>query len=61
MNRLILTKNAAAVLIKEALSRAEKDNDPFILTQFMKTVNMHRLPKLFQIILKLSDCVKVRS
>ena len=45
MNRLILTKNAAAVLIKEALSRAEKDNDPFILTQFMKTVNMHRLAK----------------
>jgi UDP-N-acetylglucosamine 4,6-dehydratase/5-epimerase len=43
MNRLILSKNEAAILIAEALGRAEKDSEPFILTQFMKTVNMHRL------------------
>ena len=45
MNRLIITKNQASELVKEALDRAEKDNDPFILTKFMKTVNMSRLAK----------------
>ena len=45
MNRLIITKNEAAELIKEAIDRAEKEDNPFILTKFMKTVNMNRLAK----------------
>ena len=46
MNRLILSKREAAEIVNDALIKARSDNQSFILTKAMKTVNMYTLASL---------------
>lgn len=45
MNRLIISRAGAARLIGEVICRAETDDEAFVLTRKMKSVNMHHLAK----------------
>lgn len=46
MNRLMFSRKEAANLVHEAVIKLEADNESFVLSQKMKTVNMFRLAKL---------------
>jgi FlaA1/EpsC-like NDP-sugar epimerase len=43
---LILSKEAAAELVQATIHRAQTDDQPFIMTKAMKSVNMYKLAKL---------------
>lgn len=46
MNRLMFNRQEAATLIHAAVQKTQVDNEPFILSQKMKTVNMLELAKI---------------
>ena len=46
MNRLMFTREEAARLVHKALVKTQDDNEPFILSQKMKTANMLKLAKV---------------
>jgi UDP-N-acetylglucosamine 4,6-dehydratase len=45
MNRLIISRSGAARLVGEVIRRAESDDQAFVLTRKMKSVNMHDLAR----------------
>ena len=46
MNRLMFTRQEAAHLVHAAVLKAQDDNESFVLSQKMKTVNMHKLAEI---------------
>ena len=46
MNRLIISRQASAEVVREAIELSYNDDVPFILLRSMKSVNMERLAKL---------------
>ena len=46
MNRLMFSEEESSELIKKCIEEAEKQNESFVLSKLMKTVNMEKLAKL---------------
>ena len=46
MNRLMFPREEAAQLVHEAVIKLQSDNEPFVLSQKMKTVNMLKLAQV---------------